>query len=222
MELTATLKNGTEINCNIEINKYGAVIPQYPVQYKNSCWCIQLTKKQVKDILGMSVEHDQNFIKLDVEYKYDEYEKMMNDVQGIKELTWADMLKENTELKLWWAVNSGGDTIIDLPKDLKKIEKKLVQLINWKNVDGRDLATIPALDLQKLVEIIETRQNKSESKEKEKIESFRKLAEKTGTPQVLYKYSEECDGSVDSCDIDNIVVYINSDGSQSEERHHSY
>ena len=36
------------------------------------------------------------------------------------------------------------------------------------------------------------------------------------------QYATECDTPGIGCDIDNIIVYIDSNGNQIEERHHSY
>jgi len=177
----------------------------------------------------MTVKHEKNFIKLDQEYGHDEYDKMINDTQGIKLPTWEKLLKENTKLNLWWAINSGGNVIIydeikprNVPEELTKNRHNLIEKIDWKSVDGRDVATITAQELQALIDGFKENDKQAAKKEKERIEKLAQIAKKTNTSQIVYNYSVECDGSVDSCDIDNIVGYIHPNGSRSEVRHHCY
>jgi hypothetical protein len=47
-------------------------------------------------------------------------------------------------------------------------------------------------------------------------------AKRTGKPVVLKSWSEECDGSVEECDIDNITIYANPDGTTKKVRSHAY
>ena len=47
-------------------------------------------------------------------------------------------------------------------------------------------------------------------------------AARTGMQVVLRKWSEECDGSEEECDIDNITEYAHADGTTHVSRSHSY
>ena len=44
----------------------------------------------------------------------------------------------------------------------------------------------------------------------------------TGKPVILRSWSEECDGSVDECDVDNLYEYAMPNGTTKIERNHSY
>jgi hypothetical protein len=221
--LTATLKNGKKINCEFKINKYGCFRPQYPIEYKKVGWCIQLSKKQVAALTGIKVTHDRNFIKLDRQYKYNEYDKMINDLQGIKEPTLEELLKENPTLDLWKASNSGGNTIIDLPKAFKEKKRLILKAIDWDcNSDWKFTKKITAQELNALILKTEAEEEKKRQIENKKIKKLQKTAQKTGKPQKYFTYSEECNTPDIGCDIDNIIVYVNPDGSQFKECHHCY
>lgn len=47
-------------------------------------------------------------------------------------------------------------------------------------------------------------------------------AKTTGKPVVLKRWSEECDGSTEECDIDNLTEYAMPDGSTKVVRSHSW
>ena len=47
-------------------------------------------------------------------------------------------------------------------------------------------------------------------------------ARRTGQPVVLKRWSEECDGSTEECDVDSVTLYALPDGSTEKTRSHSY
>ena len=47
-------------------------------------------------------------------------------------------------------------------------------------------------------------------------------AGRTGQPVVLKRWSEECDGSTEECDVDNITLYAMPDGTTKKTRSHSW
>ncbi len=221
--LTATLKNGKEINCEVKFSKTGYAKTQYPIEHKKVGWCIQLSKKQVASLIGAKVAHDKNFVKLDKQYKYNEFDKMMNELKGIKEPTLKEILKENPTLNLWKASNSGGNTIIDLPKVFEEKKQIILKAIDWDcDEDWKFTKKITAQKLNALILKVEAEKEKKQQIENKKINKLQKIAQETGESQKYFTYSDECDTPDIDCDIDNIVVYIKPDGSQFEERHHCY
>lgn len=59
------------------------------------------------------------------------------------------------------------------------------------------------------------------SKEQQLGGSFAEAA-RTGQPVVISRWSEECDGSTDECDIDNMTKYAMPDGTTKVTRSHSW
>lgn len=47
-------------------------------------------------------------------------------------------------------------------------------------------------------------------------------AKQTNQPVEIKKWSEECDGSTDECDIDNVIEYAMPNGSTTTKRYHTY
>jgi len=77
----------------------------------------------------------------------------------------------------------------------------------------------------KLKDIMKVRINnihKREDQEAEHFQKILKIAQETNKPQKLRSWSEDCDGSTDECDIDNIIVFVNPDGTTKTERIHTY
>lgn len=223
--LTATVKSGKQIDCKVQFNQFNYAKTQYPVENKDNGWCLRLTKKQVKDLLAMSVAHDRNFVKLDKQYKYDEYDKMMDELRGIKDPTIAELLKENKEFSLRRIYYTCGDKgIVGLPKVLKEKESLLGKVIDfdWNVEEERFEKTITMKNLMELIKKAESDKQQQKSATKKKIAELTQQAQKTGQPQKYYSYSNECNDPEADCDIDNIIVYINQDGTQTEERHHCY
>lgn len=59
--ITVKIKSGKEIICSVEIKKNGDIKTQYPIDYagdvdKKATYAIELTKEQVKNLLGINTE----------------------------------------------------------------------------------------------------------------------------------------------------------------------
>lgn len=232
-KIIAIAQTGKIIECAVEINETGEISTQYPIEYVENKkmnlkgYAITLSKKQAEEIFNRSCPVKKVNIMLK---NQSDWQRLKSEAEKIREsylikkmtAEWETMLTENTKLKLWWAVNSGGDTIINLPKIFKKKQKKLVKIIKWENEDGKDVAGITANELNELIKKINAKDKKIKQEIGEKIERLQKQAVRTGIPQKYFEYSTECDNPRIGCDIDNIIVYIDSAGNQIEERHHCY
>jgi len=58
--------------------------------------------------------------------------------------------------------------------------------------------------------------------EQTKITNALAEAQSTGKQIIIKQWTEECDGSEQECDVDNLTEYINPDGTHSITRSHSY
>lgn len=72
------------------------------------------------------------------------------------------------------------------------------------------------------LEAIAKAKSDRENARNEKDRAAFEEAKRTGNPVAIRQWSEECDGSTDECDIDNITIYAMPDGTTKKTRSHSW
>lgn len=226
--LIAQAQNGAEVKCDVNIDEKGNITTEYPVVFARNDksnlhgYSLKLTKKQAEKIFNRKIPVEIVNVLL---RKSSDWLTIKETAENVKnQYQWDAVLKNNDEIELWNASNSGGNTIIGLPGILKDKEKLLLKILDfdWDIEQDKFLLTITAKDLLALMNKAETEEEKEIASVERKKTELMAQARETGQPQITHKYSVECDGSVDSCDIDNIIGYIRADGSRFEERHHCY
>jgi hypothetical protein len=189
--LIAQARNGSKVKCEVNIDERGNIATEYPIVFaKNGNlqgYSLELTKKQAEKIfnrkfpvttINIMLENDEDWYEIKKQAKKinSEYKKM------IAEKIWNKMLKNNDELELWQAFNSGGETIIGLPEILEDKKKLLLKILDfdWDSKQDKFLLTITAKDLLALIE----------NAEKEKLECNEKRIS-NGKKQMTAKEERE-------------------------------
>lgn len=94
-----------------------------------------------------------------------------------------------------------------------QLRPKRIDFKSAKAFERADQAWVAAAE-----ELIEQRS----AREKGEQQSARDNAKRTGTPQVLRTYTDECRGGLPDCTCDRITVWIDPDGTERETSSHTY
>ena len=204
-------------------------------------WDVKIGKQKVN---GVKIEDKEVWDKImeAVNELKSEYERMrQEDLAYIPEKVEVAEGEETASLYVFVDTPNG----VEMPQIVQDMEKKLNGLRHKMDIynilkdlseegyakritdTGHFLALWDfEVDFSKLAskvgELWEEKVGKKIREEKERRERLRKLAQETGEPQELYRYTDDCNDPKLDCDLDIITVYVYPDGHIGEERTHTF